>query len=193
MPDNHTLMPSAKQPAIAPVRAYWDDLRQGRAAPSRADIDPTAISPYLGQSGIVERTANGRVKLRLAGKQVQNLMQMDPRGTPLRTLFTLNSRDRLNDLLDDVFFGPSLLTMTLTTEPLAGDPITAQMALMPLTDMGGAVSRALMVLTVPPGPIPAPCRFHIRHAHVTPTTQTHLPPVPLAERPRLRLIQGGLS
>jgi hypothetical protein len=183
--------PKGAPAAITPIMAYWNTLRHGNAVPARAAIDPGAIAPYLSSSGMVERSASGAVRLRLAGQDLQRLMRMNPRGLPLRTLFTLTSRARLAELVAQVFDGPGLLSMTMTADQGSAPPITAQMAMMPLRDTNGRITRAMIVLNVPKVRTISPCRFHIRQAHVAPVT-----PVaehrPLARRgPRLAVIDGG--
>lgn len=179
--------------AIAPVMAYWTSLRRTDAVPARAAIDPGAIAPFLSASGMVERGPSGAVRLRLAGRDLQRLMRMDPRGLPLRTFFTLASRPRLSELSARVFDGPGLLSMTLTADQGGAAPITAQLAMMPLSDAQGNVTRAMIVVNAPAPTGPAPCRFHIRQAHFAP-----LPPLierrPLTDGgPRLSVIDGGRS
>jgi hypothetical protein len=178
---------------IGPVLQYWDRLRQGRAIPARADLDPQALHSHIGQCAIVERPARGAVKLRLAGLRLQKLMGSDLRGVPVRSLFTLAHRDRLEGLLEEVFTGPRALTMRLSAA-FEGQPLVmADMALLPLSDTRGAVTRALLVMTPQADPVGTPCRFHIRHATLgliaPPTASGQTGPT----RPALRVIQGGLA
>lgn len=178
---------------LGPIKAYWDRVRAGRIVPARADIDPEAMHPYLGQSGIIERTRPGTVKIRLAGRKLEALMGMEMRGMPLRAMFTVAHRDRLEALLTQVFEGPRVLTMGLSAA-FEGQPlVTAHLALMPLSDIRGEVTRALMVMTPQSEPARMPCRFDIHHAHLALiATETPTDP-PRAETPQLRVITGGLA
>lgn len=76
---------TAVQPArvVADLRAYWDELRQGRAVPTRADVQPAGIGDGLDYAFILERIAPGAARFRLAGRHLVDLMGMEVRGMPL--------------------------------------------------------------------------------------------------------------
>jgi len=179
---------------IGPVIQYWNRLRNGRTVPPRSEIDPRGLSAYIGQSGIVERRPDGAVKVRLAGRQLQGLYGTELRGLPLRSLFAVAHRARLEELLREMFEGPRLLTMTLTAR-FEGQPLViARMALMPLSDLNGEITRALMVLTPQAKPAHVPCRFQIQHAHlalIAPQPEARPKGDPRRERAKFSVIEGG--
>ncbi|MEM7724566.1 MAG: PAS domain-containing protein [Pseudomonadota bacterium] len=177
---------AAHSPQIDRALQYWQELRRTRAVPARAEIDPIALRPYLGHSGVVERSSEGHVTLRVAGQRVRDIVQVDPRGLALSDMFDPADRGRLHHLLSQMFDTPALLTMTLDADD-AESGLT-RLALMPLRDTSGIISRALMVLT--PGDGPQAGLFRIGAAHVTPTRGA-APGVRGAERPYLRVIEGG--
>lgn len=178
---------------LGPVMAYWNSLRQGRVVPDRADLNPEALRPYLAQSGIVERTQAGGAKIRIAGRHLEQVMGMNMRGMPLRSLFALSHRSRLDAVVSEMFEGPKLLTLSLAAVFDAQPIASGHMALMPLADMQGTISRALMVLTPQSPPERIPCRFRIRHAHLALIDGTGDGPDPTGDPPRLRVIEGGLA
>ncbi len=180
-PDTHPL---------APALSYWNRLRRDGRAPARADLDPGALHPYLASAGIVEWTSTGLTRFRLAGRALQRLVGMELRGMPLRALFVTDSRRRLEGLLPMVFGRPQVLTMTLLARMPNNGALTAHLALMPLCDTQGAVTRALLILS-PDRPSNHPCRFHIRQAHFTPINASGRVPDAPKGKPQLTLIQGG--
>ena len=87
---------TAVQPArvVADLRAYWDELRQGRAVPTRADVQPAGIGDGLDYAFILERIAPGAARFRLAGRHLVDLMGMEVRGMPLCSVLNAGSRGR---------------------------------------------------------------------------------------------------
>lgn len=174
---------------IDEVLHYWQGLRRGRIVPARADLDPGVLGPWLNTAGIVEQAAGGQIRFRLGGRGVAALLGVEARGMPLRALFAVGTRMRLQDMALRVFDGPAMLTMTLIAAPLAADPrpVHVPMVMLPLGDGAGVVNRALVCLD-PKAAMRAerPARFHIRHGHLTP-----LGAAPPPHEPLLRLIPGG--
>lgn len=49
---------------------YWDELRQGRPAPNRSEVDPSSIRGLLGDTFILEVSNPNAVRYRLAGTRL---------------------------------------------------------------------------------------------------------------------------
>lgn len=182
---------------LGPVLVYWQGLRRGRPVPARTDLDPAALQPWLAGAGIVERDPQGRIRFRLGGRMLGRLFGIDARGMPLRALFAVGARDRLAALAAAAFDGPQVLRLTLVA-PMAGAgarPALVQMAVLPLSDGSGAVTRALVCVDVDPrAAIHLPCRFHIRQAHLSaagPSPRLTGLRVVRRAAPALTLIEGG--
>jgi hypothetical protein len=67
------------------IHAYWDGKRRGRLMPSRADIDPLELKPYLPQLVLLDVEGDPpRFRYRLVGAEVtrvrQGLVKSDPTG-----------------------------------------------------------------------------------------------------------------
>ena len=97
-PDNVvTLTSDAKAtmdfPELESIKSYWDDLRGDHAVPTRSDIDPRQIGPYLDRAFILERLAPGLARFRLAGMHLNDLMGMEVRGMPLSCFFQPDARE----------------------------------------------------------------------------------------------------
>lgn len=183
--------------SLAPLLAYWQGLRRGRAVPARTDLDPVTLQPWLAGSGIVERDTGGSIRFRLGGRVIAGLLGVDPRGMPLRAMFAIAARDRLTGLTEALFDGPQVLVLTLVAPH--GDagrpPIAVPMAMLPLSDGAGAVTRALVCVDVDPrAGLVMPCKFQIRQAVLsTPTPHPRLKSLRVVRggAPALRLIEGG--
>lgn len=180
------------------VLTYWHGLRRGRPVSARADIDPTAIQRHLGQCAIIERGQTDKIKFRVAGQAFSQVLGMDPRGMPVRSMFDMGSRDRLAALLAAVFTGPNILTMNIGAGTEKDVQQMGGMIALPLTDTSDAMTRALIMMTGDLVNRATPQRFRIHDARLTPVTEdtsrqsgrNHFR-LTCDERPALRVIQGG--
>lgn len=129
---------------IGELRGYWEGLRQGRAIPARADVEPRGIRRALDYAFILERIAPGAARFRLAGRHLVDLMGMEVRGMPLCAFLNTSSRGRLSDVLESVFRGPQIAEITLDSPAGYGRPgLAGKMLVMPLRSDLGDVTRAL--------------------------------------------------
>jgi len=70
---------------LAAIYLYWDGKRRGRLMPSRADIDPLELKPYLSQLVLLDvEGVPPRFRYRLVGTEVtrvrRGLERSDPTG-----------------------------------------------------------------------------------------------------------------
>ncbi|MCB1345558.1 MAG: PAS domain-containing protein [Rhodobacteraceae bacterium] len=176
-------------PAVVAVQRHWESLRDPRGVPARDAIDPRPLAQWLDQLFIAELVAPGVARIRLAGQHLSELLGMEPRGMPLSVFFTGPARDELASALAQVAQG-ARATLPLRADRGLGQPAMAGMlALMPLTDREGRLSRVLGVLESV-GPVGrAPRRF--RTTAPMRADPAAPPPAQPGQRPALRLIRGG--
>lgn len=175
-------------PAIAKVQTHWEGLRAGRIAPARSEIDPRPLAEALDVMFVAEIVAPGVSRIRLCGQHLSELMGMEPRGMPLSAFFAPEAREGLASALKQVAQG-ARATLPLRAEKGLGRPgLDGMLALLPLVDHTGAVTRILGVLETHGQIGRAPRRFKL----AAPTTVKPLGPVTKGT-PILQLIKGGLS
>ncbi|GGH17979.1 PAS domain-containing protein [Cribrihabitans marinus] len=177
--------------SLSPIRqaeAYWTAMGGPGAIPRRSDLDPRGLGNILDQTLLLERIAPGLARVRLAGRVLHGLAGMDLRGMPMTALFDARSRAGFSDVLRSVFDGPGSAHLSLAVGAArCGDRQSAGMALLPLRDNAGAVSRALGVLVVD-GDRDAlpPCRLTITGTQITDLAAR--PEVDPSRRRSLRLV-----
>jgi len=166
------------------VDAYWHALRGDRLVPDRADVDPRGIESALSHAFILERIAPGHARVRIAGSHLTDLMGMEVRGMPLSAVFEPAARPKLQAALRCLFDDPAIQKLSLSSEGRIGKPaIKAQMALYPLRNDLGDVSRALGCL-VSEGEIGrAPRRFELTHVRRRALSDEDLRPPQLEPAP----------
>lgn len=163
------------------MRQYWNSLRQGRAVPDRADVEPRGIREVLDYAFILERIAPGAARFRLAGSHLVDLMGMEVRGMPVCSVLNPDSRGRFSDVLESVFKAPQTAELTLRAEASYGRPVlVGRMLLLPLKSDLGDVTRALGCLATQGQIGRGPRRFDMTGDTVAPLIQgaRALPPGP---------------
>src|SRR5262245_43279796 len=70
-----------QQRTLQILYAYWNDLRAGRIAPSRLEIDPSRVGAILPEIFLVERVDATTYSYRLAGTRLCEIFGLELRGT----------------------------------------------------------------------------------------------------------------
>lgn len=130
---------------LTSVLRYWDELRGDRVAPGRTEISPAAITRHLSRICILERPRAGTVRVRLAGATMSTRAGMELRGMPFRALFELDDRNRAMDAAETAITTPAVSILCLARHERSAPVPEAQMAILPLTDTRGALTRALAI------------------------------------------------
>ncbi|GFE66786.1 PAS domain-containing protein [Litoreibacter roseus] len=155
---------------IKELRDYWQELRAGRLVPLRSEIDPRAIASALECGFIVERTAPGAVRFRLAGMHLSDLMGMEVRGMPLRSFIAPAARADFAARLENVFDAPEVHEYQLISDTPGGPPLIARMLLLPLKSDQGQVDRAIGCISTEGNVGVPPRRFRITETMATSLT-----------------------
>lgn len=174
--------------AVAAVQAHWEALRAGRPAPGRAEIDPRPLADCLPDLFVAELVAPGLARLRLAGQHLGDLLGMEPRGMPLSVFIEPEDRDELSGALRQVATGVRVALPLRAKAGFAKPALDGMLALLPLTDQHGQITRVLGVLETV-GPLGrAPRRFRLGQPL---TAVLRQPARPMRGGPALRVIDGG--
>ncbi|MDM7459801.1 MAG: PAS domain-containing protein [Paracoccus sp. (in: a-proteobacteria)] len=162
-------IPPSPDVILREMRDYWTGLRKGRAVPTRADVDPRAISRCLDYTFILERVAPGAARIRLAGRHLIDLMGMEVRGMPICALVQPSSRGRLSDVLETVFKAPQIVQLSLASRADYARPaLSGQMLLLPLRSDLGDITRILGCLVSEGDAGVAPRRFDLTGEQISP-------------------------
>jgi hypothetical protein len=173
---------------ISSVYAYWSSLRDNGAVPKRLAIEAAALGAALPHIFLAEIISAQMAKIRICGHQIEALQGLDMRGMPVSALFRSSARHQLADALAHVALG-ARVTLSLRADGQMGQPqMTATLALLPLADSAGAITRVMGVLEQQGTIGQSPRRFDL----ATPTQMTteHITTCS-AKRVVLRVIQGG--
>jgi hypothetical protein len=191
-----------KHASTRALHAYWDQLRAGRSAPERGDLDPGAIKGLLGDVFLLELGEREPYLVRLAGTRICALLGHELKGRSFAEAFYLEDLPELAQLLDGVAQTAVPAVAGLLGETTDGRKVDIELLILPLRLRGRTHARllgSLAPLHVPywVGSVP------LMHLRLVSTRLVHMDEATddregIAARreyaaTRLRLLPGGRS
>lgn len=182
---------------------YWNEVRGGRVAPRRFEIEPARLTAVLSETFLVERLAPGRYAYRLAGTRICDQLGEEMRGLPLLDGFAESDRQTVIRQLEGPVTGGAALVLQLGLGDTPGRLVRFEALVLPLVHTGSAVSRFLGAMSAidPPawlGTRPLPHRtlagFELVWPETSPAHEAtekadELPP--LRVLPNARVVRAG--
>lgn len=122
---------------------YWNDLRRGRDAPFRSEIDPRRISSALETMFILEVSPAGEVRFRLAGGGLCDLLGLEARGLAAETIMDIDHGPQLVELALRVVSEPGVAVMRVKAAPGHAAAPRGEVLLLPMRSELGRMDRVL--------------------------------------------------
>jgi hypothetical protein len=132
-----------KHASTKALYAYWDQLRAGRSAPDRNDLDPGAIRALLGDVFLLELGGKDRHVVRLAGTRICTLLGRELKARPFAQAFAAEDWPDLFTLLDGVAGAAIPVVAGIVGETKDGRTIDLELLVLPLRHRGRTQSRLL--------------------------------------------------
>lgn len=168
-----------KHPVLVELLSHWEELRDGRAAPKRSEINPRRIESALAHAFILEANPPGPARFRIAGMKLCDSIGMELRGMPAHALISLASRDRFNARLDLLFAKPEIVELNLNAANALSGQNTGQMLLLPMKNDAGEVARILGALVSEAQSLTPPLRFDIGSETTTRIVSSEIAAAPM--------------
>jgi len=135
-----------KHPSSLALHAYWNQLRAGRAAPERGELDPGAIRGILGDVMILEVGGPHRYAVRLAGTRICSLMGREWKDRSFLELFAATDWPEVYALLDSVVRNASPAVASIVGETADKRMLGLELLLLPLRHHRRTDARVLASL-----------------------------------------------
>lgn len=187
-----------KHPASRELYAYWEERRGMRAAPERADIEPSAIRRVLSDAFILALEGNAGHPFRLAGTRVCALFGRELKGEPFIGLWAAASQPVIGNLLAILNDERVGTVAGVRAQSATGEHIDLELLLLPLSANRPSLARTIGILApliVPPwlGSSPLGALTLGSRRHIGAELETRLLPRFMAAHGRRRLVvyQGG--
>jgi len=131
-----------KQKTIQTLYAYWNEVRAGRLAPGRLEIEPSRIGSVLAETFMLERAATTSYPFRLAGTRLCEVFGLELRGTNFLEGWTGPDRGVLADHLASTCDQGAVTLLTLEAGEGARR-VQVEAILLPLMHPEGTIGRLL--------------------------------------------------
>jgi hypothetical protein len=135
-----------KHQSTRTVFEYWDRRRGLRAAPTRAEINPSDIRHALSDTFMLAADFANQLRFRLAGTRVCALFDREIKGEAFIELWDEHSREAIEDLVAIVTTEAAGVVAGVTARTEDGSAADAELLLLPLAHIGHARVRAMGVL-----------------------------------------------
>ena len=115
---------------------YWNQLRDGRPAPKRSEVEPADIRSLLADTFILERDTRGEAVFRLAGTRLCACYGRELKGFSFPSLWREKDQRLVSRLMYGVFEQKSVLSLTYEGFSRNGRSMKFELLALPLD--GGA-------------------------------------------------------
>ena len=205
--------PAMKQRPLDTLYSYWNEVRAGRLAPQRLEIEPSRIAAILSETFMLERIDARTYRYRLAGTQLCGLFGAELRGRNFLDDWSEEDRTVLARDLASVCEQGAAATLALEGSSDARHRVDLEAILLPLAHGGNKVVRIIGAMTPTSRPFwldsePLKSRRIRRHELIWPDGRPHAvverlgrqaPFVPFREQMRIvktgrrqfRVFEGG--
>jgi hypothetical protein len=126
--------------------AYWNEMRRGRMAPRRFEIEPSRIADLLAETFILERLDSATLRFRLAGTRICEDFGGEFRGTSFLDGWGPQDRATLERRLSSIALHGAVGLFTIAAGTDDGRTARFEMLVLPLTHTDDAVDRLLGAL-----------------------------------------------
>jgi len=125
---------------------YWNQLRDGRPAPKRSEVEPADIRSLLADTFILERDTRGEAVFRLAGTRLCACYGRELKGFSFPSLWREKDQRLVSRLMYGVFEQKSVLLLTYEGFSRNGRSMKFELLALPL-DGGAENPRCLGVIS----------------------------------------------
>jgi hypothetical protein len=132
-----------KQRTLFTLYSYWNEVRAGRLAPRRLEIEPSRIAGILAETFMLERVDQATYPYRLAGTRLCEVLGKELRGTEFLDGWSDQDRPVLERLLASVCDQGAVVTLTADSGTDARHRVELETILLPLLHAGMTVGRII--------------------------------------------------
>ena len=123
--------------------AYWDQLRAGRHAPRRDEVDPTCIAAILPNVLMLDCQQPGNYRFRIAGTRLCEYFDKELRGYNFFNMWHPFERKSLGDRLAQLRKSGDPATFDVASRTSRGDIVYSEVVMLPLSKPDGTIYRLL--------------------------------------------------
>ncbi len=122
---------------------YWNEVRLGRLAPRRFDIEPARIAGILAETMILERAEDQTIRFRLAGTRIIEQYGTELRGQSFLDLWSADDRSVLSRHISTIEQEGGALRFDIEAISIGERTVMLEAVLLPLIHTRDIVDRFL--------------------------------------------------
>jgi hypothetical protein len=156
------------QRSLQTLYVYWNELRAGRLAPERLEVEPTRIADILPETFMLERLDARAFHYRLAGTRLCDLLGAELRGSNFFARFDEWQRRELPRRLADASGEGAGMLLVVEVGPEPAQRLELEVLLLPLL-YARKMTRligAMAALRGPSWPVAAASRWRLLRAEL---------------------------
>jgi hypothetical protein len=132
-----------KHQATQDLYAYWQNLRRGRMAPDRSEIEPADIRHLLGHTFILEVVSRREYRFRLAGTRICALYGREMKGKDFAEFWTKKDRETVSTMLSAITEDAAATVMGVSGTTDHAREISMEALMLPLKQRNEGYTRIL--------------------------------------------------
>ena len=141
-----------KQRTVQTLYAYWNELRAGRIAPGRLEIEPSRIGSILSETFMLERAEPATYRYRLAGTRLCEIFGTELRGTNLLDGWSEPDRKVLVQHLAATCEQGAVTRLDIEAGAGSTRRLQLEVILLPLTHSNNAMARIVGAMSATTSP-----------------------------------------
>lgn len=139
--------PAMRQRTSQLLYNYWDDVRNGRLAPRRFEIEPAKIAPILPETFIAECNGSPAYRFRLAGTRLCEQFGRELRGLCMLEPWAAKDREAMETLLYTVVSDGAVGMLEFDAASSDDRQARFEMLVLPLIHAGRTINRLMGNMT----------------------------------------------
>jgi len=127
---------------------YWNEIRDGRLAPKRFEIEPGRMGSVLPDTFVLERTDNNEFVFRLAGTRIGERFKAELRHVGFHEIWTPDDRLKAEVVLEDVSARGGVGRLECIIHDDHGNSAQVEYIILPLIHTRNSIDRMVGAMSI---------------------------------------------
>ncbi len=127
---------------------YWNEIRNGRLAPKRFEIEPGRMGSVLPDTFILERTESNTFAFRLAGTRIGERFKTELRHIGFHEIWADEDRLKIEVVLEDIGARGGVGRLDCTVGDDYGNSATVEYIILPLIHTRNSIDRMVGAMSI---------------------------------------------
>jgi|SRR5581483_79934 len=141
-----------KQRSLQTLYSYWNEVRAGRLAPQRLDIEPSRIAGILSETFMLERVDEATFQFRLAGTRLCELFGTELRGKNFLEGWSREDRAAVEHVLATISKQGAGAILAVEGASDTSHRVELDVMLLPLLHAGNRITRIIGAMSATSSP-----------------------------------------